>query len=309
MVVNSIYNLKMKANSNEKRTISEKGYCIVEDTLDENQVFKNVNDGKYGGAPFFIELPVMLIGTNHIENRGGGAVGGAGDQNGDGSGEIQTYFAGSNFKEIVEGDNESKKNAVKETPMTYAILKKDEKNKREKLIINVGKLGEKGDKNLNWGNNEWPERRLERSITDCQNKINQIISGQNSPISNLKTKYTELDNILKKMLARPDSEISKEDKEKIKEIQDDYKKKIIDKSIANDKKITVEDIPSVEKLVAIENLPIDNNGSKLQSHINYANYKKSLENLVKDQKLILKVEQRQCLQAQVRQQTSLQYSI
>ena len=287
---NSINNLMVRANSNEKRTISEKGYCIVEDTLDENQVFNQSHtdlQNKYGGAPFYIELPVMLMGTNHILNRGDGPMEGAGDINGNGAGDIQTYFSGAKFKEIVEGNNESKEKAVKETPMTYTILKKDAKNKREKLIINVGKLGEEGETNLNWGQNEWPKKKLEKNINDCQNKIDQIVSGQNSPISNLKTKYTELDNLLKKILTTSSDKVSEEDKQKIKEFKEDYDQKVTNKNLQNDAKISENDIPSLEKLKALGGIIANENDETLEKNGKYANYKKSLENLVKDQNTFL----------------------
>ena len=287
---NSINNLKMRANSNEKRTISEKGYCIVEDTLDENQVFNKSHtdlQNKYGGAPFYIELPVMLVGTNHILNRGDGPMDGAGDINGDGAGDIQTYFSGSNFREIVEGDNETKKNTVEDNPMTYAILKKDKKNKREKLIINVGKLGKEGEENLNWGQNEWPKEKLEKNINDCQNKIDQIITGQNSPISNLKTKYTELYNLLRKILNTSSDKVSEEDKEKIRDFEKDYNDKVTNKNLQNDAQIRENDIPSLEKLEALKGIIINENGEKLENNVKYANYKKSLKNLVSDQNIFL----------------------
>lgn len=286
----SIDNIKLKSNSNEKRIISEKGYCIVEDTLDENQEFsQNHTDlkDKYGGAPFFIELPVMLVGTNHIANRGGGVVGGAGDHNGNGPGDIQTYFSGENFKEIKEGNNSKKKDVVKNTPMTYAILKKDEKNKRETLIINLGKLGEAGSGNLNWTGNEWPNKKLEEQINNCQNKIDQIVAGQNSPISNMKTKYTELENLLRKILSSSNNKISESDKEKINEFIKDYNKKVIEKGLKNDEKIDADDIPSLEKLKVLEGIIADENGGLLQNNIKYANYKKSLENLINDQNIFL----------------------
>ena len=283
MAYNVASDLKTKSEPKESRTISEKGFCIIEDTLDENQEFyrdvPNENDKKkYGGAPFFIELPVMLAGTNHILN------GSVGNNGGDGVGDINPYFSGGNFTEIKEGDNSTKRNTVRNTPLTYTILK-NEKTRKETIVINCGKLGEKGDKTLQWNGTEWPKAKLEENIKNCQNKIDQIIAGQNSPISNLKTKYTELENVLREILGSGTTK--EEDKEKIKIFMDDYKKKVIDTALENDKQITENDIPSLEKLVALAEINIDTNGTKLKNHNQYANYKKSLENVVNDQKIFL----------------------
>ncbi|MDQ9887012.1 hypothetical protein, partial [Acinetobacter pittii] len=51
------------------------GNYIIEDTLDENQQFYNHDsaDGKYtNGAPFYVELPALSVGTGSIINGGVG---------------------------------------------------------------------------------------------------------------------------------------------------------------------------------------------------------------------------------------------
>lgn len=108
---------------------------IIEDTLDENQVFMYEAESGFG-LPFYFDIPIMLPGTqnavayttvvnssnrvNRVEIKGNG--------NSD-------YIIKPTADKFAKLDTEE---AVRRTPLSWTIV---EVGNRQKIIINIGKLG------------------------------------------------------------------------------------------------------------------------------------------------------------------------
>ena len=97
--------------------VQQSSYCIIEDTLDENQVFQQMAEGtekKYDGAPFYLEIPILLPGTSSALNTFGGVA--ANTTTYDGTGLVYSVIPGSKFtKKETEAE-------VRSAPMTWAVI-------------------------------------------------------------------------------------------------------------------------------------------------------------------------------------------
>jgi len=98
---------------------------------DRDKGFTTINDEDYE-APFFIEVPIVAVGSNRIYNLYGDDTLSADSRNG----YISTLIRADQMQEISGGDVEDK---VRQRPLSWGIEELDDG--REKLIINLGKLG------------------------------------------------------------------------------------------------------------------------------------------------------------------------
>lgn len=156
------------------------GYCIVEDTLDSNQNFYSMGGGRYVKAPFYIELPVITVGTNHLEN------GSVGNEHYDGNGMIETYITADKFRHIEESNStDDAVQQVKNTPLSWTIVR-DKKSKKEKLIINLGILGtEDSSKGITWSmatnsndKRKWAKEGLDALVENAKKILKTLLMGR-----------------------------------------------------------------------------------------------------------------------------------
>ncbi len=181
------------------------GYCIIEDTLDENQnfLYPSWETSYKKDAPFFLEIPVMIPGTSTVLNSEGSA---AGNGSYDGAGGITS---------IIDGNAFTKKTTEQEvlaTPLSWTIV---EEAGREKLIINVGKLGTAdpnegivydmtGNSTSAFGNG-WRgldnmKSRIQQQIDNCIAKAAALEQGTDSPIKLLDDRYQTLISLIERSL-------------------------------------------------------------------------------------------------------------
>lgn len=181
-------------------------YCIIEETLDENQKFyapPEAHDNKYtNNTPFFIELPVIVPDTGTILNAAGTGVGG-GDYNGNGY--VTPVIRGDKFSPRTSRED------VEKLPLTWTI-ETDPATGRETLIINVGRLGTADPQegivySMGWGGGEWQNTgtALTKYIQNCENKILALEVGADSPITLLDKRTDALIALLTSALGRPDN--------------------------------------------------------------------------------------------------------
>lgn len=98
---------------------------------DRDKGFNDIRDEEYE-APFFIEIPIVAVGSNRIYNLHGDTTLNADSSNG----YIGTLIRAGELKELSGSDVADK---VRNQPLSWGIEKLDDG--REKLIINLGKLG------------------------------------------------------------------------------------------------------------------------------------------------------------------------
>lgn len=285
-----------------KPSVSD-GNCIVEDTLDSNQSFYNVNDERYKKTPFYVELPLLTVGTNHLEN------GTIGNENYDGFGKIENYIEGNKFT-FIDGKNAVSRdeinavvNEVKSKPLSWTVVK-DLKTKRETLIINLGKIGTNNSKEgITWEmssntNNKykWAKEGLKKLVEEAEQNIANSTNGVNSAISNFDKKSL----ILRDLVIRASKESynteadRKKAEEKIAEWSKDYEgwrndKRVNANSSLKDKNgEIIVPLPSFKTIEYIQDLKVNKSGKKLSECIEYKNLEESLKSLAEDQDLYLK---------------------
>lgn len=273
------------------------GYCIIEDTLDSNQSFHSINEGRYKKAPFYVELPVILVGTNFVQN---GSVGG---ENYDAGGNVQTYITAENFTNINTGSTDEIIKTVKETPLTWAVVK-DVKSKREKLIINLGILGTDNNKQgITWdmatnSNNsyKWAAEGLKKLTTEAENNIIYSTNGVNSAISGFDKNSLYLRDLVRRASLQDYN--SEEAREKAKEAlvkwDNNYNTWRNDNRVNTTSSLKNKDgeiivpLPDFSIMEEIKDLKVNKDNKTLEQANEYQNVKKSLQTLPEDQDIYLR---------------------
>lgn len=273
------------------------GYCIIEDTLDSNQSFHSINEGRYKKAPFYVELPVILVGTNFVQN---GSVGG---ENYDAGGNVQTYITAENFTNINTGSTDEIIKTVKETPLTWAVVK-DVKSKREKLIINLGILGTDNNKQgITWdmatnSNNsyKWVAEGLKKLTTEAENNIIYSTNGVNSAISGFDKNSLYLRDLVRRASLQDYN--SEEAREKAKEAlvkwDNNYNTWRNDNRVNTTSSLKNKDgeiivpLPDFSIMEEIKDLKVNKDNKTLEQANEYQNVKKSLQTLPEDQDIYLR---------------------
>lgn len=177
------------------------GNYIIEDTLDVNQSFYlDYNDKKYPSeAPFFFEIPIAIPGTGNF------IAGSIGNGYYDGNGDFPDYITGDKLTHVTEDtadlNGKSIEEYVKDNPLTWAVVKITDADKkiREKLIINIGKLGTTNDQEglvLKDSLKNTVLNRIQTQINNSKNYINALNNGTNSPVDFLKSKTDALQNFI-----------------------------------------------------------------------------------------------------------------
>lgn len=187
-------------------TVSEGNY-IIEDTLDVNQRFSfPTNDTKYqDGAPFFFEIPVLAAGTGNFLN-GTYPIGNANSYDGTGSiNEVVTARIFTHVTDETATDGKTAEEYVRATPLTWTIVKVKglDGQTREKLVINIGKLGTQNAENAEKGLTQCDRAPsssilgyVTRNITAAQNNVSALQQGTNSPVDQLKVQTDGIRKLL-----------------------------------------------------------------------------------------------------------------
>lgn len=178
-------------------------YYILEDTLDPNQKFAvPQNDKKYVNAPFFFEAPIIVPGTGTMLT-GTGFGNGNYDSTGDSGvtiGADMLKHIDKNSTELNENTEDALEAYVKGHPMTWTIVnvKGSDGLKREKLIINLGKLGAINPKPNTYPLTDGIQLKdnlkssllgsINANINTAKNNIDAFTNGTNSPVKELKGK-------------------------------------------------------------------------------------------------------------------------
>lgn len=270
------------------------GNYIIEDTLDENQQFYNQDSayGKYtNGAPFYVELPALSVGTGSIIN------GGVGGPLYNGNGEINSIVTGDYFTEVTsktagvnisssmsqKEKNEAITSYVKKHTLTWSVTTDPDTNKQT-LTINMGKL-DGTDGTLKWDmcqNKNYPIKWFENKINECDQKIKAITSGENSPITLLDTRRQNVVNLL--------ADAVKDDAEKkaiLEEWRDTYHTWRNQPNVGANQPIDDGNLPDCTALNKLLDVPVGSNKTPLKNTQQYKDFEKSLNNLVTDQAVFL----------------------
>ena len=279
------------------------GYCIVEDTIDSNQKFYITKEGRYMDAPFYIELPVITLGTNHLEN------GNDGDDNYDKNGAFDTYITAEKFK-YINGENSNDKNSidkvvqqVKDTPLSWTVVK-DLKSKKEKLIINLGILGiDNSSKGITWEmatnvNREyiWAKEGLDKLVKNAEKNSINSINGENSAIKNFERNSYYLRDLVRRtsLMDYNDEEGKARAKKTLLKWDASYGAWINDKrvnatsSLKNKDGEIIVPLPDFSIMEEIRDLKVNTSGKTIEMSSEYKNVKKSLESLPEDQDIYLR---------------------
>lgn len=192
------------------------GYCIIQDTVDANQIFKgSETDNKYAQssgqaenerAPFFLEIPVMVPGTSKFLNAQGVGVN---PNNYTTNGGFSTYITGEQFTFIDGAGDASVADAavkrVKETPLSWTVTT-DLETGKQTLTINLGKLGGtepaegvtldmvSGDSG--WGTSKNVLSKIENLTADCIQQLEKLEANSVSPVALLDTRMNALNQVL-----------------------------------------------------------------------------------------------------------------
>lgn len=274
--------------------VQQSSYCIIEDTLDENQVFQQLAEGtekKYDGAPFYLEIPILLPGTSSVLNTFGGVA--ANTTTYDGTGLVYSVIPGSKFTEkATEAE-------VRSTPMTWAVIRDSEAG-REKLIVNVGKLGTTDVQNeseiqgISWSMvpqklaHGWDGAALtsvlNREIQKIETKKTNAQNGTDSPRKLLETRWNTLYNRVGTALGRSENAA---DKAAYEAAWTTYAGafdawKALQSSTYSD--ALAGTFPESSGLDSLKGLVVDDSGTVLSDTADYKNYKASADNLKEDQK-------------------------
>ncbi len=211
-------------------------------------------------------------------------------------GDISNYVTGNKFKQVIKkGDklvtgNENnvetitadKEEYVRKTPGRYTIIEKKSDNDNERLIINLGKL----DSNNEIFKAQLSEmsKKIDGEISKCNDKVDELTTGQISPIAVLKTRYQEVNNIFNVALSINSNDESL--KGYVREFQNSFNENIINnEKLTNNSEISNNDLPNSEHLKDIrEQLKIDESGNILKMNKVYLDFEKSLNEIVKNQK-------------------------
>ena len=279
------------------------GFLMIEETLDENQEFYNPSGeaNKYGDAPFFLELPVLVPGTGTLLN----GLSNTGDGNYDGPGEITPLFDNQNFIHYEKGDPaegsgkvENPEQKVRETPLSWTVLR-DSVTGKETLLINAGKLGTTdASKGVTWKgakDGTWKDTtsELNKKISECDSRIQALQTGTDSPIALLDQRTNALLNLLNRVAGLKINEGNKEElQNKINTWESNYRgwrnySEITYVSpLEKDGKL-IKPLPDQTLIGALADYPMSPDGTKLKDTEEYKNYMGSLSNLREDQKLYL----------------------
>lgn len=221
-------------------------YVIIEDELDENQVY-NLNYKKED-APFYIEVPLFYYGTNSAvayEGTDKNSVVINPGNNAKQAGETHSAISSAVFAHITEGTSEEIELEVKNTPKSWGIVTTNKGT--QKLIVNVGKLGST-DKNeaitmsdiskSHYGKTMKFEdllKAVEDEVVEVNKAIKAYVDETNSPRAFLEKKAEEFKTLYKN---HKDLAAVEKYNEAIYEYMDD--ETILEKPVLNKAKETVE---------------------------------------------------------------------
>lgn len=279
------------------------GYCLIEDTPDSNLEFHSPNEPRFqNGAPFHIELPVIVPGTDRIVN------GSVGNGNYDGPGEINAYITGDSFTEI-DGSQattpeqiEAVREKVKNQPMTWTVTT-DPHTRQQTLLINIGKLGGTDkSQGITWdmakGSGEWtganPTKGIQNQINNFTNKMNAIGNGTDSPIKAMNDRHQRVVEILKQAIELPANK-DKHD-QLLKDLEAwraNYNAWSTNDKVGYLKPLEdnggnlIVPLPDTNLLKPFLDIPVDKDEHKLENRKEYQDFLKSYENIQKDQKIYL----------------------
>ena len=279
------------------------GYCIVEDTLDSNQKFYSTKEGRYVNAPFYVELPMITLGTNHLEN------GSDGDDKYDGNESFKTYITADKFKHI-NGDNANNSDLinkviqqVKDTPLSWTVVK-DLKSKKEKLIINLGILGTKdSSKGITWemATNEdskynWAKEGLDKLTKEAEENSIKSINGENSPVKNFQRNSEYLRDLVRRTSLRDynDEEGKAKARECLLKWDISYKLWKGDKrvkptlSLKDKSGRLIVPLPDFSIMEEVKDLKVNSSGKTIAMSSDYQNTEKALKSLPEDQDIYIR---------------------
>ncbi|MED9948382.1 MAG: hypothetical protein U0J50_09060 [Peptacetobacter hiranonis] len=279
------------------------GYCIVEDTLDSNQKFYSTKEGRYVNAPFYVELPMITLGTNHLEN------GSDGDDKYDGNESFKTYITADKFKHI-NGDNANNSDSinkviqqVKDTPLSWTVVK-DLKSKKEKLIINLGILGTKdSSKGITWemATNEdskynWAKEGLDKLTKEAEENSIKSINGENSPVKNFQRNSEYLRDLVRRTSLRDynDEEGKAKARECLLKWDISYKLWKGDKrvkptlSLKDKSGRLIVPLPDFSIMEEVKDLKVNSSGKTIAMSSDYQNTEKALKSLPEDQDIYIR---------------------
>ncbi len=279
-------------------------YLLIEDTLDPNQQFYcplAVDGNPYpskqyvDGAPFFIELPVVVPGSGNLLN------GGLGNGSYDGKGSIQPFINGYQFKQI-DGSKATTSAAIRavqkeveQTPKSWTVTT-DPDTRCQTLLINTGKLGTKNPANgITWkdiyGTSGWPVRELEKLIQNCDDTITALEAGANSPIILMDQRQAMLLNVLNRAVAtETDPGLRAQKEQAVGDWNENYRTWRDDPHISplgelvNAAGNLIVPLPKLDMITAMKDWDVPD-GKKLENLNEYANFVKSLQNIKSDQEV------------------------
>lgn len=184
-------------------------YVIIEDELDENQVY-NLNYKKEN-APFYVEVPLFYYGTNSaVAYEGTGKNNSVVINTGNNdkqAGETHSAISSSIFTQITDGTSEEIELKVKNTPKSWGIVTTN--TGTQKLIVNVGKLGSTNKQEAitmsditksHFGKTMKFEdllKAVEDKVAEAKNAIKEYIDETNSPKANLEKAVDEFKALYK----------------------------------------------------------------------------------------------------------------
>ncbi|MEG0549226.1 MAG: SpaA isopeptide-forming pilin-related protein [Coprobacillus sp.] len=178
-------------NQSDLSTVTNPEYenTIIEDILDENQIFIDEAESGYG-APFFLDIPLMLPNSqNAVAYTGSELDERVGQVNAKGNGNSDYIIKPKHFAKL------NSETEVRATPLSWTVVEVDN---RQKLVINVGKLGTT-DKTKGITNDlveaRYPDR-LPKPITDIDGiidteltKYENVADHKSSPYYSIQTKF------------------------------------------------------------------------------------------------------------------------